>query len=102
MQYFFTMFVPISLKTEDFISVERMEAASQALLSKGKEKSALGEMATLLENEDTADSKTVREPVEPQKRDWEFSSEDGVNSRPRKQTLRTQSILRHNPRLDKR
>ena len=61
--HFFSMLVPLVQMTEDFISLERMEAFSQALLSKGNEKSALGEMADLLEEEDTVDTKTVQELI---------------------------------------
>ena len=61
--HFSSMLVPLVQMTEDFISLERMEAVSQALLSKGNEKLSLGEMADLLEEEDTVDSKTVRELI---------------------------------------
>jgi len=57
------MSVPLVQKTEEYISKEKMEEASKALLSVPKKNTVFEEMSDLLDKEDTADSQTVRELI---------------------------------------
>ena len=61
--HFLSRSVPLVQKTDEYISKEKMEAASQALLSVPKKKTAFEEMSDLLDKENTANSQKVRELI---------------------------------------